>query len=239
MKILTIDTCSCSCSVSLHDDKKLIGEIYLNNGFTHSQTLAPIVEDILKYGDIKVKDIDLFGVTNGPGSFTGLRIGLSTVKGMTIVNDAPCIGVSSLYAIALNARFIDGYICVCMDARNNQVYNAIFNCHGGKIERIADDRAIDINELMDEIKRYEKKIIFVGDGAEICYNTLGEHLNDEKLLLLPKEYSYPRACRIGEEVFNIYNLGQISYGEDLLPRYLKLAQAERELKNRHLNSKIN
>ena len=239
MKILAIDTCSCSCSVSLHEDKKLISEIYLNNGFTHSQTLAPIIENVLKYAGMKVKDIDLFGVTNGPGSFTGLRIGLSMIKGMAFADNIPCIGVSSLYAIALNTRFIDGYICVCMDARNNQVYNAVFDCYNGKIKRIVDDRAVDINELMIEIKKYKKRMIFVGDGAEICYNILERRLNNESLLLLPKEYNYPRACRVGEEVYNMYNSGQISYGEDLTAEYLKLSQAERELKNRHLNGKIN
>lgn len=232
MKILSVDTCLSSCSVSLHFDEKLINEIFLNNGFTHSGTLAPAVDYILKFGDIKTREIDLFGVTNGPGSFTGIRIGLALIKGMAIPNNTPCISISSLYAIALNARFVEGYICVCVDARNNQVYNSVYRAHKGEIEIIVKDRAILINDFVNELKEYGNNIFFVGDGAETCYNIAKSCLKNNDLVLLPSEYNYPRACRIGEKVFRAYNSGEICYGQDLVPQYLKLSQAERELQIR-------
>ena len=232
IKILSVDTCLAECSVALHYDDKLIGEIFLNAGLTHSQTLMPAVDNLLRLAGIKVKDIDLFGVTKGPGSFTGIRIGMAAVKGMALPFDKPCVSVSSLYAMAINVQSFDGIVCACIDARNNQIYNAVFNIHDQKIERITEDRAILIDDFIKEVKEYDQKVIFIGDAAEICYNTMNAFSKKNNLILLSKEKGAIRASDIGKEAFRIYNLGESERCEDIMPEYLKLSQAERELKNK-------
>lgn len=232
IKILSVDTCSKACSASIHYDDKLIAETFLNAGLTHSQTLMPAVDYLLKLVGIKVKDIDLFGVTKGPGSFTGLRIGMATVKGMAFPFDKPCAVVSSLYAMALNVSFFNGIVCPCMDARNKQIYNAIFSVHGGKVKRFTKDRAILIDDFAQEIKGYNEKIIFIGDASEVCYNTTKNFYKDKDLVLMSEEFSHIRASRVGEEALRIYNSGEAQKCEEIVPKYLKLSQAERELKER-------
>lgn len=228
-KILSIDTCSSSVSVSIHSDGKLIGEYFLNSGLTHSQTLMIIIENLFKTSGIKISEIDLFGVTNGPGSFTGIRIGLSTVKGMAVSLGKQCIGISSLYALALNAKYYDCIICSCIDSRCGQVYNAVFETHNNKIIRLTEDRSISIDDLMIDLKRYNKKIVFVGDGSEVCYNISREIFGHTKVELLPENIKFIRAAYIGEETMSMYNKGQTINPEDLVPNYLKVSQAERNL----------
>lgn len=232
IKILSVDTCSKACSASVHYDDVLIGETFLNTGLTHSQTLMPAVDSLLKFAGIKVKDIDLFGVTKGPGSFTGLRIGMASVKGMALPFNKPCAVVSSLYAMAMNAVFLDGIVCCCMDARNKQIYGAVFRVCGQKIERLSEDRAILIDDFVKEISVYDGKIIFVGDAAEMCYNTMNIFFKNKHLVLLPGQFGLIRASKVGEEALKIYNAGGAQACEEIVPEYLKLSQAERELKNR-------
>lgn len=238
IKILSVDTCLKSCSVAIHQDEKLIGEFFLNNGLTHSQTLIPMVEGLLKQMGLGVKDVNLFSVVNGPGSFTGVRIGMAAVKGMAFPFETPCVTISSLRALALGAKEFEGIICPCIDARNNQIYNAIFKACGGKIERITKNRAIEIDDFINEIQSYEDRIIFVGDAAEMCYNISKKYISNKKMLFLPEEFNTIRAGRVGEEAFKIYSSGCKYSFEEIKPQYLKLSQAERQLDEKKKAGKI-
>lgn len=180
MKILALDSSAKSASVALVEDEKLLGEFYVNVGLTHSQTLVPMVSNLLSICSISPDSIDLFAVNTGPGSFTGVRIGVAAIKGMAMKNNSPCVGVSTLECIANSLIDTNCIACAVMDARCNQVYNANFMMKNGSIKRLNKDRAIAIDSLMDELERYKddsQKIIFVGDGADLCYNVLKDKKN--------------------------------------------------------------
>lgn len=228
-KILSVDTCLSACSVAIHEEEKLLGENFLDAGLTHSQTLMPMIQSLLDSLGMKFKEIDVFGVTNGPGSFTGMRIGMATVKGMALAFDKPCVTVSTLYALAMGAINLEGIVCPCIDARNKQIYNAVFRICKSKIERITKNRAINIEDFINELKEYKENIIFVGDGAKICYNVAKTISNKSDITLMPEEFNRIRAGRFGEEVYRQYKSG-IQYScEEISLEYIKLSQAEREL----------
>ena len=172
MKILAIESSAKAASVAITDNQKILGEFYLNIGLTHSQTLAPMIQNLLESTNLSIDEIDAFAVAVGPGSFTGIRIGVSTIKGMAFALNKPCIGVSTLEGMAFNIPIYEGIICASMDARCNQVYNALFEIKDGLPKRLTNDRAISIENLKQELKLSQKKVIFVGDGAEICYNNM-------------------------------------------------------------------
>lgn len=230
IKILSIDTCLSSCSVAIHEDEKLIGESFLDVGLTHSETLMPMVQFLLSSAGMTVNDIDVLGVTSGPGSFTGLRIGMAAVKGLAFATDIPCVTISSLYALALGASYFEGTVCPCIDARNNQIYNAVFKVHKGKIERIVKNRAIDINDFVDKVGEYADNIIFIGDGAQMCYNIARKIFNKDNMFYLSGEFSRIRAGKLGGEIFKRYKSGIKCSYEEIVPEYIKLSQAERMLK---------
>ena len=174
MLILAFETSAKAASVALLDDKKLLGESYQNTGLTHSQTLMVMAEDLLKQCGKTVSDVTAVAVAEGPGSFTGVRIGVAAAKGFAWGRDLPCYGVSTLEAMAESLGVWQGYVCPCMDARRSQVYNALFYVNQGKIRRIAADRAIALADLGEELKNLEDPIFLVGDGAVLCYNTLSK-----------------------------------------------------------------
>ena len=161
MKILAIDSAAVAASAALLEDGKLLGETFLNVGLTHSCTLLPMIETLLRNADVRVQDVDLFVVTNGPGSFTGVRIGVATVKGLAMPQDKPCVGVSTLHALAYNLQFAQGYLCCAMDARCGQVYTALFEADRGRIRRVTEDDAIPITELGERLKQLDKRIFFI------------------------------------------------------------------------------
>lgn len=228
MKILAIDTSGSSLSVAILEDKKVISDFYINTGLTHSETLAPIIDLAIKNSLINVSSIDLYASTIGPGSFTGLRIGIATIKAMALVNEKKCVAVSTLEALAYESKDFEGYICCCIDARHAEVYNAIFKCESGVLKRITEDRSISIENLKNELKKLKSKIKLVGDCCEICYNEfLGENLD------ISLGYSiYIDAKSVGYIAFERYFNKEILLPEDLNPRYLKLSQAERLLKEK-------
>lgn len=227
MKILSLDSTSVTASVAITENGKTLAENFINNGLTHSQTLMPLVEKTLKDADVSVKDIDLFAVTNGPGSFTGVRIGIASVKGMADALNKPCFAVSTLEAIAEPLKNEDCIACAVMDARCNQVYTAIFD--GGK--RLYEDKAVLIDELGEELKQYNKKVVFIGDGAKICYEKLNENLSNTQIA--DDNIRYIHASSIGrlteEKLINGENTTKSA---NLVPFYLRLPQAERELNNK-------
>ena len=155
----------------------ILSEKFINNGLTHSQTLMPMVEETLKDSGVSVKDIDLFAITNGPGSFTGVRIGIASVKGMADALAKPCFAGSTLEAIAEPLKNKDCVACAVMDARCNQVYTAIFE-NGN---RLCEDKAVLIDELGEELKQYNRKVVFIGDGAKICYEKLSGILDNAEI----------------------------------------------------------
>jgi universal bacterial protein YeaZ len=216
MLILAIDTTALTASAAVTDDEKLIGLYTLNTSLTHSETMLPMVENLLHNSKISIKDIDKFACSAGPGSFTGVRIGISVIKGLAFGKDKPCVGVSTLEALAYNLNGFDGIICPVMDARRSQVYNALFR-NG---ERLCEDRLITVDELYEDIKKYDEKIYYTGDGYKLI------HYNET---ITPEILKYQ----------NAYSVAQCASKEkcvtdiELSPVYLRASQAERELKEKN------
>ena len=229
MRILAVDSSATAASAAVTDDDKILSEFYTNTGLTHSQTLMPMVESALKCASIELSSIDVFAVTNGPGSFTGVRIGVAAVKGIAMPFDKPCVGVSTLEAIAYNMLGIDCIVCAVMDARRNQVYNALFESSGNGIKRLTEDRAIDILKLENDIKNYKIPVFLVGDGAFLCYNKLVSVL--PQIRLAPSNLRYQRASGAALAAKKKYDGGSFVESTELVPTYLRLPQAERELNN--------
>lgn len=230
MKILAIDTSATAASVALCDENKLIGEFFINTKLTHSRTLMPMVENLLSNTNMQTSDITAIAVNCGPGSFTGVRIGVAAAKGLAFADDLPCIEVSTLESLAYNMQSAKGIICSVMDARCSQVYNALFKCNGAKLERICDDRALSITELCDELKGFNERIILVGDGAELCYNAMKELLQNVELA--PTSVRFQRASSTAEIALKKFNNNELLSPAQLMPVYLRFPQAERELKKK-------
>ena len=230
MLILAFETSAKSASVALHDGSKLLGESYQNTGLTHSQTLMVMAEDLLKQCSLTPQDVTAVAVAEGPGSFTGVRIGVAAAKGFAWGGEVPCYGVSTLEAMAKGLGIYDGYVCPVMDARRSQVYNALFYVNKGNIERIRPDRAISLEDLGTELKELEKPIFLVGDGSLLCYHTLREPVS---LLVMPLEHRiHQRAAGVALVAAEQALAGLTPSGAELTPNYLRLSQAEREKQER-------
>jgi len=221
MNLLALDTSSKTASCAVFSDGILIAESFTNAGLTHSQTILPMVEAMLKHAKIAINDIDAFAVSAGPGSFTGLRIGISAVKGMAMAMDKPCAGVSTLCALAAGLRAFDGYIAATLDARREQVYAAIFHCKDGELTRVSPDEAVSIEELGQRLSELNQPIMLAGDGAELCLKQLG----NPNLRPSPQELRYQRATGVAYIALrdNIFTTA-----DKLEPIYLRIPQAERE-----------
>lgn len=229
MKILALDSSAICASCAVLEDDRLIAEFFINAGLTHSQTLMPMVESALKHAAVDISDIDLFAVAQGPGSFTGIRIGVAAVKGMAQALDKPCIGISTLEAIAFNFTGLDCTVCAAMDARRQQVYNALFRVEGDKILRLCDDRALSISQLETELAPFQEGVILAGDGARLCQSTLSA--DKAAFRLAPPALLYQRGYGVGLAAFH-KNSSDYQTADQLTPFYLRLPQAERELKLR-------
>lgn len=217
--ILGIDSSAISAGCALVEDRKIIAEEFLNTRHTHSETLLPMVKTMLQTAGAELSDIERIAVTSGPGSFTGLRIGIAAVKGLCMGAGKPCVGVSTLEAIAYNFLGTDGIICACMDARCKQVYNALFRSENGVISRLCEDRAITLEELLSELTSMEGKVILAGDGAEITNG-----FTNGIFSLAPPALRFQRGSGV---CFAAEKLPDIK-PEALMPTYLRLPQAERE-----------
>lgn len=224
MKILAFESSAVSASVALTEDEKLVAQSFQNCGLTHSRTLLPMAEALLQNCGVTLDDVDAIAVAHGPGSFTGVRIGVATVKGLALGTDKPCIGVSTLAAMAHGARALGGRLCCVMDARAGQVYNALFEVQEGQIHRLCDDRAIKLTDLGEEIG--EAPYFLVGDGAELCYNTLKETYNS--LRLAPSELRYPTGYGVAAAALPLLRAGKSCTPQELDAFYLRRPQAERE-----------
>ena len=228
MRILAVDTSAAPVSAALLCDGKLCGELYLNIKTTHSQTLMPLVDTLLRSTGTSVREIDVFAVNAGPGSFTGVRIGTASVKGMAMPLDKPCAGVSTLEAMAYGLPYRDGLFCAVMDARCSQVYHALFRAKQGRITRLSEDKALGIDALYEELKEYSDTIYLVGDGAELCYQSFSDKLDN--IILPPQNIRYQHAYGTALAAEKMAQENKLVSADALMPLYLRLPQAERELK---------
>ena len=225
MLILGIDSSAVSVSAAiceLGEQPRVIAEGFLNNKITHSQTLMPLVQSLLDNSKTALADIDVFAVSAGPGSFTGLRIGVSAVKGMAYALGKPCREVSTLHAMAYNLPLYDGIICAVMDARVSQVYNALFEVKDGAVTRLCDDRALMIPELKAELdeKYPDREIMLVGDGTELCFGRFG----GGNIILSPAPQRFQNGVGVCLAAEHYPDINAAA----LMPKYLRLPQAERE-----------
>ena len=224
--ILAFETSAKAASVALLEGDKLLGESYQNTGLTHSQTLMVMAEQLLAACGKKAGDVKAVAVAKGPGSFTGIRIGMAAAKGFAWGAELPCYGVSTLEAMATGLGVWDGYVVPCMDARREQTYTAIFHAENGKLTRILEDCAISLAELGEKLKNCKKPIFLVGDGAILCYNALNEAVAG---LVLPRSHQmHQRATGVALLAKEQMDAGVCGNAEALAPNYLRLSQAERE-----------
>ena len=226
MKILAFETSAKAASVALLDGGKLLAESYQNTGLTHSQTIMVMAQDLLKSCGLSARDVEAVAVAAGPGSFTGVRIGVAAAKGFAWGAELPCYGVSTLEAMARSLGVYQGYIVPAMDARRSQVYTAVFHAEKGVITRVEEDMAISLAELGEKIKNYEENVFLVGDGALLCYNTLLEEV--PQLVLPPEHRMHQRASGVALAAQAMADAGIPGNGAELTLNYLRLSQAERE-----------
>ncbi len=227
MKILALESSATACSAALCRDGALVAQSFQNSGLTHSRTLLPMVHDLLRNCGERLEDVDLVAVAAGPGSFTGLRIGVATAKGLAWPGDKDCAPCSTLESMAWPLAHMAGKVIVCvMDARRNQVYNALFRALGEGLERLAPDRAVSLEELAGELARYPEEKIVVGDGALLCYNSLNGRVPG--LVLAPVHLRLQSAWGVARAAEALAARGELVKGGDLTPVYHRLSQAERE-----------
>ncbi|MBQ8782868.1 MAG: tRNA (adenosine(37)-N6)-threonylcarbamoyltransferase complex dimerization subunit type 1 TsaB [Clostridia bacterium] len=230
MKILAIDSSSKPVSASVVKDGKVLCEVFVNNGLTHSKTLMPVIKSVMDHSESSLGEIDLCAVVTGPGSFTGVRIGVAAAKGICFNNDIPCVGISTLETMAYNLSCVKGYVCAVMDARCSQVYTATFKCGNG-VERVTEDRAISIDDLIAHFKELNGDIYILGDGAELVFSKLVADCEVSNVILVNENNRYQKsssaALCAGVKAADCY-----IKADELVPVYLRLPQAERELKNK-------
>ena len=226
MLLLAFETSAKAASAALFADSTMLGEIYQNTGLTHSQTLLVMAQDLLKQCGKTAQKVTDVAVANGPGSFTGVRIGVAAAKGFAWGAELPCWGVSTLEAMALGLGIHQGYICPVMDARRSQVYNALFYVNHGQVQRVREDRAIALADLASELDSLEGPIYLVGDGSNLTYKTLSAQLPS---LVMPAEHRmHQRASGVGLAALAMMARGETADAATLAPNYLRLSQAERE-----------
>lgn len=226
MRILAFETSAKAVSTALVEDGNLIGEYYQNSGQTHSRTLMQMAEDLLRNCDLTADDVDAVACAAGPGSFTGVRIGAAAAKGFAWGREVPCFGVSTLEAMVRGAAWADGIYCAAMDARRSQVYTALFSMEHGVLTRLTEDSALSLEELGAQLRAQSGLKFLVGDGAALCYNTLGNDMPD--LRLLPEHLRLQHAAGAALLAWDRLSAGETPSGRDLVPNYLRLSQAERE-----------
>lgn len=222
MLILAFESSAKPASVALVQDGRLLSQYTQCSALTHSRTLLPMAEDMLKNAELSLADVDLLAVAHGPGSFTGIRIGVSAVKGLAWAGDKPCVGVSTLEAMAWNGIGFEGYVCPVMDARRSQVYNAIFKIENGCPVRVSEDRPIALEELVSEVRELGEPVLLVGDGAELTKKYFDEHGIESRIA--PENIRWQSAWGVAMAAQSM----KPGTADELLPVYLRLSQAERE-----------
>ena len=232
MLILAFESSAKPASAALVKDGQLLSQYTQCSALTHSRTLLPMAEDMLKNAELRLSDVDLIAVAHGPGSFTGIRIGVATVKGLAWAAEKPCVGVSTLEAMAWHGLAAGGYICPVMDARRSQVYNALFKIENGRPVRMTEDRPIALEELAKEVTALGAPVFLVGDGAALCFEYFTAH--GVPCVMAPDNLRWQDAWGVAMAAAD----KTPGNADELLPVYLRLSQAERERQER-LSQSVN
>ncbi len=226
MRILAFETSAKAASVALLTDGNLTGEFFQNSGETHSRTVLRLAEELLKSCNLSPAEIDAVAWANGPGSFTGVRIGAAAAKGFCWGRELPALPVSTLEAMAWNLADLKGILCCCMDARRNQVYNALFRSRDGRPVRLREDRALSLDELAEDLRTFQEPIFLLGDGALLTWTVLHEQL--AALILVSEHLRQQRAAGVALAGWDAVLQGRTEAAASISPNYLRLSQAERE-----------
>jgi len=226
VKILALESSALAASVCLTEDEFLVAESYENSGLTHSVTLLPMAQALLQRVGVPLDDVDVIAVAAGPGSFTGLRIGVSAAKGLAWALEKPCAKVSTLEAMAWNVHALGLWLCPVMDARRNQVYNARFACGGNELERLTPDRAVGLDELGQELNALGTPQVLVGDGAQLCSRVWAAQ--GLELRMAPPNLCFQHAWGVARAALRLARAGELISAAELIPDYHRLSQAERE-----------
>ena len=225
MKILALETSAKAASCALVHDGMPIATAWQATGLTHSRTLLPMVQDMLRNSELTLADTDAIAIAAGPGSFTGLRIGLASVKGLAWAAEKPCIGVSTLESMAWPLSHVNGIIVCAMDARRQQIYNAVFRAQSGALIRLREDRAISLADAAEDLREFEEPITIVGDGAVLAFNFFTKA--GISCALAPAHLRFQSAVGVALAAEAAGSEALIS-AQELTPNYLRLSQAERE-----------
>ena len=235
MRILAIDSSSTVASVAIVEEEKIIGEYTINNKITHSQTLLPMIDDMFKVSEIELETIDAIAITSGPGSFTGLRIGSATAKGLGQALDKPLVEVPTLEAMAYNFFDTDKVICPIMDARRNQTYTAAFKLEGEELKELMAGCAISIEELVVKLNAIDEDVIFVGDGIPVFKEYIEANLL-KKAVFASAHLNRQRAGSVGALALKYLAEGKTVTANDFRPDYFRKSQAEREMEEKMKNA---
>ena len=225
MRVLALETSAKACSAAVTADGRVLASAFQCTGLTHSRTLMPMVEAMLKNAELVLADCDAVAVANGPGSFTGIRIGVSAAKGLAFSIGKPAVGVSTPEAMARNVAWLNGLVICAVDARRRQVYNALFQAQDGALTRLTPDRAISLEELAAEVKEDCRPKIIVGDGARLCYNALSER--GISCRMAPAHLVMQNAVSVALEAEELARAGHLLTAQELQPVYLRPAHAQR------------
>lgn len=225
MRILALETAAKAVSAAVTEDGKVLASAYQDTGLTHSRTLMPLVELLLRNTGLTAADLDAVAVSAGPGSFTGVRIGVSAAKGLAWAADKPCVPVSTLAALARNVSFLDGLVVCAMDARRQQVYNALFEARDGKLTRLTEDRAVALSDLAEELRGDSRPKVVLGDGGRMCRDFLTAA--GVPCRLAPPHLVKENAVSVALEAEEAARAGGLVSARELAPVYLRPPQAER------------
>ena len=232
MRILALESSAKAASCAVLEDGGVLASAWQATGLTHSRTLLPMVEDMLKNSELSMRDMDAVAAAAGPGSFTGLRIGIAAVKGLAWAAEKPCVPVSTLEAMAWPLAHLEGNIVCAMDARRQQIYNAAFLAEGGTLTRLREDRAVSLEEAAADLAEMDGPIYIVGDGAQLCFDFFtGKGVDCQ---LAPAHLRLQSAVGVGLAAWRRWPEGAVS-AQELAPVYLRLSQAERERLAREKN----
>jgi len=233
LKILAIDSSGNVASVAVLEDEKLLGEMSTNYKKTHSQTLLPMIHQLCQMIDLDLNSLDYIATASGPGSFTGLRIGASTAKGLAFALNKPVVAVPTLDGLAYNIVYSDHLICPIMDARRNQVYTAYYLWEEDSLKRQSEYMAIDIENCLEKVKVYNRPVIFLGDAVPVYKETIKEKMEDVKYFFAPPSCNMQRAASVGSLAFVYVREGKIQSAMEFVPFYLRKSQAEREYEEKN------
>ena len=226
MKIIALESSAVTASVAVTEDDKLLAQSFQNSGLTHSATLMPMAAGLLKNTGLTLDEIDVVAVAAGPGSFTGVRIGVAAAKGLAWPGDKPCAPCSTLESMAWQCAHMGGEICAAMDARRNQVYCARFLAENGTLKRLTDDRAMGLDELAQEVQASGKSQILVGDGAHLVQKALDAQ--GLPCILTPPHLRYQTAWGVARAALELARADRLVSAAAMAPSYHRLSQAERE-----------